>query len=87
MAKRDLTPEQIKELLSYDPETGDFTWIKKLSGRANQIVVGSKAGNISDQGYIRIYIGRANYRAHRLAWFFVHGEMPPIIDHINGDHF
>jgi hypothetical protein len=26
------------------------------------------------------------YRAHRLAWFYVHGEWPPgELDHINGD--
>lgn len=84
MAKTDLTAERVRELFHYDQNTGDFTWKKRASQRATQIVIGSKAGHVSDQGYIRIYIGRANYLAHRLAWYYTHGYMPKVIDHING---
>ena len=44
-----LTQERLKELLSYDPATGDFTW-KIQSG--NRISVGMVAGTI--YGLIRV---------------------------------
>jgi AP2 domain. len=36
-------------------------------------------------GYIYIGLMKAHFLAHRLAWFWVHGEWPPLlIDHLNG---
>lgn len=36
-------------------------------------------------GYVLISFDGEQYLAHRLAWFYVTGEMPPMfIDHING---
>ena len=70
---------EIRDYLSYDPDTGIFRWIKKPS---NAIQIGSVAGNIPDnRGYREIRFRRRRYYAHRLAWWFVHGEMPPEIDH------
>lgn len=72
--------EIIKEYLSYDLATGDFTWIKS---RTNRCAVGSKAGCLNVLGYVVIRFGPKLYLAHRLAWFFVYGEMPKEIDHRN----
>lgn len=37
-------------------------------------------------GYIIISLDGIPYKAHRLAWLYVHGEMPAaIVDHINRD--
>jgi len=75
-----LTQSQLKEILTYNPDTGIFTWLVASNGR---IRVGDIAGT-TDNGYVRIMIERTKYRAHRLAWLYVHGESPKEqIDHIN----
>jgi hypothetical protein len=74
--------EYLREILSYDKETGLFYW--KLP-RQN-IRVGSIAGNKTTDGYIQIGIDREYYRAHRVAWYFLTNTDPGCkqIDHING---
>jgi hypothetical protein len=75
-------PETLKELLSYEPETGIFRW--KVA-RTNSNKVGDIAG-YSEGRYWKIGIGKTKHYAHRLAWAMVYGEMPKQhIDHINGD--
>ena len=72
--------QNIKEYLSYDPETGIFTWVK----RTGNIKASSIAGSTLNSGHIKIQVGCVQYLAHRLAWWFVHGVMPEYsIDHIN----
>lgn len=74
---------EMKEYLSYDPETGHFTWIKK---RKAQSVAGDLAGSLEKSGYIRIGFKGDVYNAHRLAWLFYYGIMPKdLIDHKNGN--
>lgn len=73
--------EQLRELLSYDPETGRFQWRTTARGRK----LSRDAGTIR-AGYLDICIHGTNYGAHRLAWKLVHGRDPVgQIDHINGD--
>lgn len=77
----DLTQKRLKELLSYDPETGVFRWKIKLSFRTQ---IGSIAGTIHLQGYRLIHIQYKKYGAHRLAWLYCNGTWPPsALDHIN----
>lgn len=72
----------IHNLLSYNKETGEFRWLKTNS---NASVAGSVAGrSTNSDGYKQITIAGRFYKAHRLAWFYVHGEWPNQIDHING---
>lgn len=74
---------EAKRLLSYDPETGVFVWRVNRRGRAR---AGDVAGSLKPTGYVRIHVAGVPVFAHRLAWAFVHGEMPThTIDHINGD--
>ena len=77
-----ITQEQLKTLLNYEPETGDFYWKRKPNKR---LPSGTKAGaNVNS--YIRITIDGKGYGAHRLAWLYVHGKHPTDqIDHINGN--
>lgn len=78
-----LTQERLKELLEYDPDTGEFRWIKPRSGVRR---TGESGGNSHSWGYRRIRIDRSLYFAHRLAWLYVHGGWPDgMIDHVNGN--
>lgn len=77
-----VTQEFLKSVLNYDKDTGIFTWAVNKSKRCN---IGDVAGH-KDNGYIRIEINNKAYRAHRLAWLYVYGEMPKLhIDHINSN--
>jgi len=74
MAKHDITAERIEELLSYNAETGIFTWKPRI------------AGHRRSSGYVSIEIDGVEVKAHQLAWFLSHGEWPStLIDHINGN--
>lgn len=76
-----ITEEEIKKLLSYDPHTGVFTW-KMERGSAR---VGSVAGSSNSKGYVQIKVKSKIYLAHRLAFLYMEGAMPPAMcDHING---
>lgn len=82
-AKSTLTPERLKELFLYDPESGIFT--RRIAhGRHGRYRAGVVAGSADNKGYIVIRIDKRIYKAHRLAWLYVHGEWPQHdIDHIN----
>lgn len=83
MATNILTQERLRELLDYDPDTGNFTW-RKPCNRFSQIKAGDPAGCIHPRGYVHIKIEGSAYKAHRLAWLYVYGRWPnPAIDHIN----
>ena len=79
-----LTQERLQSLLNYDPATGVFTWIGSARNQRPDIV-GEQAGSGSGRGYIMIQVSGTRYLAHRLAWMYVYGVMPSMIDHVNGD--
>jgi len=68
--------------INYDPLTGEFTWRVNASSRAR---VGASAGGPDWRGYRLIHVNGKRHYGHRLAWFYVHGEWPNRIDHINGN--
>jgi hypothetical protein len=73
----------LKEMLDYNKETGIFTWKIDRNGAAKK---GRKAGCISSDGYIVLSLFNKQYKAHRIAWLFIYGNMPiNNIDHINGN--
>ena len=78
----ELTAERLREILSYDPITGVFHWLIDASRRVKK---GHVAGCKSVEGYLLIGINGRVYRAHRLAWLYVHGRWPSdLLDHRNG---
>lgn len=77
-----LTIERLRELLTYDSDTGAFTWIK-APGR-NYRYVGKPAGRRDSNGYLIVGIDGNLYMAHRLAWFWTHKAWPEKqLDHRN----
>ena len=80
--ERSLKLSRLKELLRYDPESGEFTRLEDRGGAR----AGSVAGCLnSGNGYVYIAICGVNFLAHRLAFYYVEGYFPEHeIDHENG---
>lgn len=75
-----LTQAFLKSVISYDEETGLFTWISSR-GKAKP---NKPAGYLTGRGYVIIKICGFAYQAHRLAWLYFHGSHPSeFIDHID----
>ena len=73
---------ELVRLLKYEPSSGHFFW---NVDRPGGIKAGSQTGRIDSRGYLQVCVLNRRYGAHRLAWFWQHGEWPPEeIDHING---
>ena len=79
-----LTQAQLKTMLRYNQRTGVFVWLQPSKYRPEY--KGRQAGSVHKHGYVHISIRSKSYKAHRLAWLYVHGEWPSgDIDHKNGD--
>ena len=75
--------EYLREILSYDPETGEFKWAVRRKGTRG---LGSTAGVTLSNGYRQIMIDGNHYLEHRLAYMWMTGDFPSQdIDHINRD--
>ena len=79
MKSQPITQALLREVLHYDRETGAFTWRVQVN---NRLKAGDPAGYISDEGYVVIGLFGQDHKAHRLAWLYETGVMPPDrIDH------
>lgn len=101
MAEKPLaSPEVLRQLLRYEPETGKLFWkartpemfsdkqraAKHACSHFNSRFAGKEAfTTINDDGYHHSRIFGRMYKAHRVVWAIVTGEWPADqIDHING---
>lgn len=89
-----LSIEKVRECFEYDPSTGAFKWrsrpVEHFSSAASQrrwngAHAGKPAGSKGRLGYILINVGGYPFFAHKLAWAYIFGEWPEILDHINRD--
>ena len=86
-----ITQQRLKEVLTYDPCTGHWTWlVDRKTGRGAgrvHIKAGSRAGAIAHaNGYRKIGIDGRRYWEHRLVFLWMTGEWPKNhVDHIDGD--
>jgi len=78
MAKEILTQARLKELFSYDEQTGFFKRHMRLGPKKDI------SGHVATKGHRQIMVDKKLHMAHRLAWLYVYGEHPKnLIDHIN----
>lgn len=101
MAKRPLpSPEVLRQLLSYDPETGKLFWKRRderwFVGTSKSPKVLAKWWNgrfaekeaftpVNSAGYHTGTVLLKMLQAHRIAWAIYHGDWPKgFLDHING---
>ena len=76
-----ITQQELKEWLHYNPDTGKFEWVKSYHNQR----LGKRVGSPDKDGYLTIKVNRKSYRAHNLAWLYIHGKLPDVIlDHRNG---
>jgi hypothetical protein len=71
---QNLTQDILKQFVTYNPETGIFTWIapQKTKGKIRT----NFHGITVELGYIVIEISGKGYPAHRLAWLYSYGRWP-----------
>jgi hypothetical protein len=72
------TRDRLRQVLRYDRRTGIFYW---RIATAYATKVGSIAGGLCGQGYIKIQIDGVTCQAHLLAWLYVYGTMPKQLEH------
>ena len=77
-----ITQDRLKQLATYDPETGLFVCAQNRKGSKNK--VGDALGSPCKSGHIEIQLDGRRYLAHRLAFLAMTGSMPVgVVDHIN----
>jgi len=75
MGTEQLTQASVQEWFDYDADTGVLTC------KAEYKFTIWKNGT----GYLYVRVGNKDYRVHRVIWLHVYGELPKVIDHINGN--
>lgn len=69
--------------VSYNKDTGAFTWIKKPSAGVS---IGDVAGSVDKCGRVKFMLGGRQYFAHRVAFLYMTGSFPKgVVDHIDGN--
>lgn len=74
----ELTQLELKKVLDYNPNTGIFVWRLTRSPMAKAKDV---AGTAQSKGYWQIMYNYRRYLAHRLAFLYMTGSIPTVVDH------
>ena len=74
--------EELKRLLHYSPTSGIFTRRVTTSSRS---VKGARAGTSKSRQYRVVRFNGRYYLEHRLAFLYMLGSIPKMVDHINRD--
>lgn len=78
-----MNQQRLKEMLDYNPETGVFTW--RSPHKNARVIVGDIVGGVSSTGFWSLTLNNVHYQAHKLAWFYMTGDYPASVEHINGN--
>lgn len=89
--ERKITQELLRCALNYDPDTGTFTWRYRpeRSRQWNTRYAGRIAGKVDTVGRRMIGVAvdgtKRQFFASRLAFIYMTGFCPPLVDHKDGD--
>jgi hypothetical protein len=72
-----ITQELLQSLFNYQ----DGQFVRKSNGK---LVV---CNPIDGQAYLRLSIAGKTYPLHRMIFFYQHGYLPKVVDHIDGNRF
>ncbi|MFC4924551.1 HNH endonuclease [Delftia deserti] len=73
MTRPHVTPEYVRDVLDYNPETGEMLWKVKVAMRT---VVGERAGSVSSLGSRVVKLKNLTFQCKRVAWMHYYGEEP-----------
>lgn len=88
MTKPLITQSELMDVISYNPDTGEFRWIKpnKYHSELTGMLAGNLRAAMSNKFYRTIAINGRTYIASRLAFLYMKGRWPDeYMDHINGE--
>ncbi len=79
------TRERLREIIHYNPMTGEFRWRVRPDARKNWNTryAGKIAGCRDKDGYVLIGVDGHLFFAHRLAYIYMYGVVPVEVDHQN----
>lgn len=77
-----ITQELVKEMFTYNPETGSLIRRFTVNSRA---IKGQDSGTVTKKGYKETSINKKRYYIHRIIHLYVYGYLPENVDHIDGD--
>jgi hypothetical protein len=82
-----ITQNELKDLVTYEPTTGIFIAKVKWSNRAKKVgeILGVFAIKGSGISYLETSINKQKYYLHRLAFLYMEGVIPTVVDHIDGN--
>jgi HNH endonuclease/AP2 domain len=84
----------LRTCFTYEPETGILRWAERPRSHFptqkgysvwRSQCFGKPAGSPNSTGHKSVGMDGTSYLVHRIIWFMMTGEQPPVIDHINGD--
>lgn len=94
MADVELTQELLESLFDYDAGKGVLVWkerpreqfkTKSAWASVNARNAGKIAGTPDDTGRVSVMLFSKKRQVHRLIWTIAKGEIPEVIDHIDGN--
>lgn len=82
-----MNQSELKELLTYNPLTGVFTWLqrdKKIGGRVAGKEAGAMSTNVNKRSKYRVIaIKGIRLRSSRLAVLYMTGILPKFVKHLD----
>ena len=74
-----LTQDKLHQMFEYK----DGNLYRKISlGRTK---AGDKVGFVDSKGYLSVNINKKCFYLHRIIWMMQYGEMPELLDHVDGN--